>query len=219
MLRPFWCNDSTTALRTLDDWLATHGDLSQSPTPMEGRCLKNPARLRQVCQPAVQRIAVNVAKVPGCCGSLKPCFLPWLSRAFTATHLHRPALGRYQSHQSVRRGHKGQLREVVLNLVQNAIDAIDSVPVGPRTLRLKTEQDGSEKIAVTIEDSGPGIDPEKMANLFRAYFTTKASGTGLGLAICRMIIDRHGGQISVSSNPGRGTQFRVLLPCELERGT
>jgi signal transduction histidine kinase len=111
-------------------------------------------------------------------------------------------------------GHKGQLREVVLNLVQNAIDAMDTVQVGPRTLRLKTEQDGSERIAITIEDSGSGIDPEKIAKIFDAYFTTKASGTGLGLAICRMIIDRHGGQISVLSNPGRGTQFRILLPSE-----
>jgi len=112
-------------------------------------------------------------------------------------------------------GQKGQLREVVLNLVQNAIDAINSVPVGPRTLLLKTEQDGSERIVLTIEDSGPGIDHEKMANIFDAYFTTKASGIGLGLAICRMIVNRHEGQILVSSNPGRGTQFRVLLPCEL----
>ena len=116
-------------------------------------------------------------------------------------------------------GHKGQLREVVLKLVQNAIDAINSVSVGPRTLRLKTEQDGPEKIALTIEDSGPGIDPEKMASMFDAYFTTKKSGTGLGLTICRMIIDRHDGQILASSNPGRGTEFRVLLPCELKRST
>jgi signal transduction histidine kinase len=116
-------------------------------------------------------------------------------------------------------GHKGQLREVVLNLVQNAMDAMDTVAVGPRTLRLKTEQDGSERIAITIEDSGPGIDPEKMAKIFDAYFTTKANGAGLGLAICRMIIDHHEGQISVSSNPGRGTQFRILLPSEAERAT
>ena len=114
-------------------------------------------------------------------------------------------------------GHKGQLREVVLNLVQNAMDAMDTVAVGPRTLRLKTAQDGSEGIAITIEDSGPGIDPEKMAKIFDAYFTTKANGAGLGLAICRMIIDRHEGQISVSSNPDRGTQFRILLPSEPER--
>src|SRR5215472_8548492 len=64
MLRPFWCNDSTTTLRTLDDWLATHGDLSQSPNPpMEGRCLKNRATLRNHDQLLLQFVRQQ------CCGS------------------------------------------------------------------------------------------------------------------------------------------------------
>src|SRR5262249_38067292 len=77
MLRPFWCDDSTTTLRTLDDWLATHGDLSLSPDPpMEGRCFKNRARLRkpdqlllQVCQTTVLRIAATMPSYRGCYGS------------------------------------------------------------------------------------------------------------------------------------------------------
>jgi signal transduction histidine kinase len=87
-------------------------------------------------------------------------------------------------------GHRGQLYEVLLNLVQNAIDAMDTVAVGSRILRLKTEQNDSENIAITVEDSGPGIDPEEIAKIFDVYFTTKAGGIGLGLAISRMIIKR-----------------------------
>jgi signal transduction histidine kinase len=110
-------------------------------------------------------------------------------------------------------GHKGQLREVLLNLVQNAIDAMGTVADRPRKLRLETAQDEDKKIIIiTIEDSGPGIDPQKMASIFDRYFTTKEHGIGLGLAISRMIIDHHAGKILVSSNPGHGTQFRIVLP-------
>ena len=97
-------------------------------------------------------------------------------------------------------GHSGQLQEVMLNLVRNAIDAMDSITDRARVLRVRTERDGREAIVVSVEDSGPGIDPEKLDSIFDAFVTTKPQGKGLGLAICRMIISRHEGQLSASAD-------------------
>lgn len=108
--------------------------------------------------------------------------------------------------------HKVQLQEVVLNLVHNAIDAMDAIADRPRVLRVRTEQDGHGAIALSVQDSGPGIDPQKMDVIFDPFVTTKAHGMGLGLAICRMIIERHGGRISASSAVDRGALFQVVLP-------
>ena len=67
---------------------------------------------------------------------------------------------------------------------------------------------------ITIEDSGDGIDAERLPNLFTAAITTKKRGMGLGLSLCQMIVDRHNGQLSVSSDVGKGTRFEITLPCE-----
>jgi signal transduction histidine kinase len=109
-------------------------------------------------------------------------------------------------------GHSGQLQEVILNLVQNAIDAMDSVSSQTRVLRVSTESHGSEAIAVSVQDSGPGIDPEKISSIFDAFVTTKSHGMGLGLAICQMIVGRHEGQLSASPAEPCGSVFRVILP-------
>jgi len=109
-------------------------------------------------------------------------------------------------------GHKGQLQEVILNLIQNAIDAMQAVTNRSRILRIHTEQQGPEVIMIKVEDSGPGIDPEKISRMFTAFVTTKAKGMGLGLAICQMIVERHGGRLSVSSQLGEGARFQLILP-------
>jgi signal transduction histidine kinase len=109
-------------------------------------------------------------------------------------------------------GHHGQLREVLVNLIQNAIDAMDMVDDDRRVLRVKTGYDGDDAISIEIEDTGPGIDPKKSNKVFDAFFTTKPHGMGLGLAICRMIIERHGGQLVVSSADPHGAVFRIILP-------
>jgi signal transduction histidine kinase len=109
-------------------------------------------------------------------------------------------------------GHKGQLQEVMLNLLQNAIDAMNDTKAGRRALQLKTEQQDDNAIVVGVRDSGPGINPEKLNSVFEAFFTTKSHGTGLGLAICRMIIERHGGQLSASSDGRNGALFQFVLP-------
>jgi len=109
-------------------------------------------------------------------------------------------------------GHRGQLQEVLLNLIRNAIEAMDAIKSGARTLLLKTEAHGRDTIAIVVEDTGPGIPPEKLDAIFDAFMTTKAKGMGLGLAICRMIAERHGGRLEASSAGKRGARFQMTLP-------
>jgi signal transduction histidine kinase len=109
-------------------------------------------------------------------------------------------------------GHSGQLQQVIVNLIQNAIDAMDSVDSDRRVLQVSTKHDGGDAISITIEDTGPGIDPKKADDMFGAFFTTKPHGMGLGLAICRMIVERHDGELSVSSADPHGAIFRIKLP-------
>lgn len=109
-------------------------------------------------------------------------------------------------------GDKGQLQEVLVNLVQNAIEAMGAIRAGRRRLWLKTDRHGDDAIVVEVKDSGPGIDPANLNGIFDAFFTTKSQGTGLGLAICRMIIERHGGQLSASSDGAHGALFLCVLP-------
>lgn len=108
-------------------------------------------------------------------------------------------------------GNKAQLHEVMINLAHNAADAMEEVKDDRRMLRVRTEHQG-DVITVVVENSGPGIDPEKLDRIFDAFVTTKAHGMGLGLAICRMIIDRHAGELSASPAHPHGTVFRIALP-------
>jgi PAS domain S-box-containing protein len=109
-------------------------------------------------------------------------------------------------------GHKTQLREVIFNLIDNALDAMKATPNRNRVLRVETALHGSDAIVVTVEDNGPGLDPEQLKGIFDAFVTTKADGIGLGLAICRMIVENHGGQLSASSNGKSGAVFQCVLP-------
>jgi signal transduction histidine kinase len=109
-------------------------------------------------------------------------------------------------------GHKGQLQEVMINLFQNAIEAMRTVKDGHKMLQLRTKRHGNDAIVVEIEDSGPGINPADLNSIFDAFFTTKSHGMGLGLAICRMIVERHGGRLSASSDGANGALFQVILP-------
>jgi signal transduction histidine kinase len=111
-------------------------------------------------------------------------------------------------------GHSGQLREVIFNLVTNALEAMRSTTNRSRVLHVRTELRDRDAITVEIQDSGPGIDPTKLAGIFGAFVTTKTHGTGLGLAICHMIVERHGGQLTASSDGKSGSLFRFILPIE-----
>ena len=109
-------------------------------------------------------------------------------------------------------GHRGQLQQVIINLVHNAIEAMDTASDRSRVLRVRTEVHGGDAIIVAVEDSGPGIDSKRMEGIFDAFVTTKSDGMGLGLAICCRIIENHGGKISALSDGKSGAQFRIILP-------
>src|SRR5262249_15611360 len=109
-------------------------------------------------------------------------------------------------------GNRSQLKQLILNLVHNAVEAMSSTMDRARVLQLRTARNGTSAIAVAVQDSGPGIESKRLAGLFDALVTTKAHGTGLGLAICRMIVERHGGQITASSDGKSGALFQFVLP-------
>jgi signal transduction histidine kinase len=107
-------------------------------------------------------------------------------------------------------GAQGELKQVLLNLVLNAMDAIESD--GTITIRTNLERPGFA--AFIVEDTGQGIAPETLSKLFIPFFTTKTKGhsIGIGLSICYNIIKIHGGEIHVCSEQGSGSAFRVMLP-------
>jgi two-component system nitrogen regulation sensor histidine kinase GlnL len=120
---------------------------------------------------------------------------------------------------------EAQLRQVFLNLVKNALEAMERA--GTLTISTRMETDfhlrnpGRERgqfLSVEIEDTGPGIAPEDCERIFAPFFTTKASGTGLGLAVSQRLVRQHGGLIHVESTPGRGTRFRVSLKISSSSG-
>jgi signal transduction histidine kinase len=109
-------------------------------------------------------------------------------------------------------GDRVQLQQVVLNLILNAVEAMDPVEERGRTLSIRTEQSGAAGILVAVHDSGPGIDPEHLQRVFEPFYTTKPRGLGMGLSICRSIIDAHGGRLWADANQPRGTVFQFTLP-------
>jgi len=109
-------------------------------------------------------------------------------------------------------GDRVQLQQVMLNLVINAIEAMNAVDVGPRELTIRTAMNEPGAVLVTVRDSGPGIAPEHVERLFEPFYTTKASGMGMGLSICRLIIDAHGGRLWAGANVPRGAIFQFTVP-------
>jgi PAS domain S-box-containing protein len=105
-----------------------------------------------------------------------------------------------------------QLQQVILNLITNAIDAMETVLDRERRLRVMSELNGDDGIFVTIEDSGIGFAPGDVDRIFDTFFTTKSHGMGMGLAICRTIVEAHGGRLSASPGYPYGAVFRIALP-------
>ncbi|MFA1626375.1 CHASE3 domain-containing protein [Rhizobium mongolense] len=111
-------------------------------------------------------------------------------------------------------GDRVQLQQVILNLIVNAIEAMASLGDGARDLLISTEADASGAVRVSVRDSGPGLDPQRVERLFEAFYTTKPGGLGMGLSICRSIIEAHGGRFWASANEPRGAVFQFTLPPE-----
>jgi two-component system sensor histidine kinase FlrB len=104
-------------------------------------------------------------------------------------------------------GDRKALCGALLNLLENALQASETG--GAVTLDVGLD---SQRVTIRVSDQGKGMPPEVQRRLFQPFFTTRAEGTGLGLAIMRSVIDAHGGDVEVDSEPGRGTTFLVRLP-------
>jgi len=108
-------------------------------------------------------------------------------------------------------GDRVQLQQVIINLVLNAIEAMQSVTDRPRELLIRSAQD-ERGVVVTVTDCGVGFAEENVERMFSPFFTTKPSGMGLGLSICRSIVESHGGRLSVVRQEGPGATFQFTLP-------
>jgi C4-dicarboxylate-specific signal transduction histidine kinase len=111
-------------------------------------------------------------------------------------------------------GDRVQLQQVILNLILNAVQAMSGVSERSRELLISTEKEASGAVLVTVQDSGPGLNPESVDSVFDPFYTTKPQGMGMGLSICRSVVDAHGGRIwaSRTAGPGATIQFSLPLP-------
>jgi C4-dicarboxylate-specific signal transduction histidine kinase len=109
-------------------------------------------------------------------------------------------------------GDRVQLQQVIINLVMNGIEAMQSVADRPRELVIRSRQDGTQQVLVSVTDCGVGISAENADRLFNAFFTTKSSGMGMGLSICRSIIEAHAGRLLATANVPHGATFQFTLP-------
>ena len=110
----------------------------------------------------------------------------------------------------------GQIRQVVANLVSNALSAVQSVAEPAGGVELAAWQEG-DTLLMEVRDHGPGLTPEVRARLFEPLFTTRAKGVGLGLALVRRVVEKHGGKVDARSRPAGGACFRVVLPGAFRR--
>jgi len=114
---------------------------------------------------------------------------------------------------AVLRGDPEQLRRVLINLVNNALDALAEGHSADPTLEvLAGENLAGTECWVRVRDNGPGIDAEALARIWSPFYTSKESGTGLGLAISKKVVDAHGGSLEVTSQPGAGAEFTITIP-------
>ena len=109
-------------------------------------------------------------------------------------------------------GDRVQLQQVILNLLRNASDAMNTVHDRPRELLIKTERDQGDRVLLSVKDSGIGFDPQTATRLFETFYTTKNYGMGVGLAVSRSIIESHQGRLWATLNDGPGATFSFSIP-------
>ena len=105
-----------------------------------------------------------------------------------------------------------QIEQVVLNLVMNALDALEGAQGGAPEVTVRTGRDAEGRVEIAVADRGRGLTDEARSRLFDPFFTTKPGGMGLGLSICRTIVEAHGGHLWATDNPGGGAVMRFVLP-------
>jgi signal transduction histidine kinase len=110
------------------------------------------------------------------------------------------------------RGDRVQLQQVLLNLVTNAIQAMSGVGDRPRILTIRSQRCERDEILVEVEDTGTGLDPNDIDQIFESMFTTKPDGMGMGLSISKSIVEAHGGRLWASATDCFGAIFRMVLP-------
>ena len=105
-----------------------------------------------------------------------------------------------------------QLQQVILNLIQNGIEAMNQTQHGQRKIQIQSKTLNENSIEITLSDTGPGFSKEMVHKVFEPFFTTKAHGRGMGLAICRSIIEAHGGQFTINPNTNSHSWIKFVLP-------
>jgi PAS domain S-box-containing protein len=116
-------------------------------------------------------------------------------------------------------GDRVQLQQVIINLMMNGIEAMQSVADRSRELVIRSGQDDRRRVFLTVTDCGVGIASEDADRMFSPFFTTKSGGMGMGLSICRSIVEAHEGRLSVSRNEGPGATFQFVLPLHQEHAS
>jgi C4-dicarboxylate-specific signal transduction histidine kinase len=114
------------------------------------------------------------------------------------------------------RGDRVELQQVILNLVMNSIEAMQSIEHRPRELVVRSGQDETQQVRVSVTDCGVGFSAENADRLFTAFFTTKSTGMGMGLSICRSIIEAHSGRLWATANAPHGATFQFTLPANTD---
>ena len=109
-------------------------------------------------------------------------------------------------------GDRVSLEQVLVNLVLNAMDALEQVATDRRRIVIRSRRTEPKGVTVCIRDTGPGIAPEALPRVFESFFTTKKEGLGLGLSICRTILEAHRGSIRVENDPAGGASFSLAIP-------
>jgi C4-dicarboxylate-specific signal transduction histidine kinase len=104
------------------------------------------------------------------------------------------------------------LKQVILNLIMNAVDAMSQPGHWMRILQLGTQVRPDGTVLTKVTDSGPSVDPKAVEKMFQHFFTTKPGGMGMGLAICKTIIEAHGGSLTAKPRKNRGMEFQIALP-------
>jgi signal transduction histidine kinase len=104
-----------------------------------------------------------------------------------------------------------QVEQVLVNLMRNAVEAMQDVPPAKRSLEIESAPGGEGRVQISVHDRGCGIAPGEIERVFDAFFTTKPGGLGVGLALCRTIIQDHGGELTAEPRAGGGTTFTFSL--------